>query len=241
MLKAVREGKEHSSWSYPDAEYEAALQRFVRGALDATRPNPFLADFAEFAASLARPSAIASLAQLVLKLTVPCVADLYQGGELWDFSLVDPDNRRPVDFSQRQRLLAELEGATASDLMRGWQDGREKLFVARTLLALRREHPDLFAAGDYQPLEIGDGRNSDRVCAFSRFRDPETLVVAVPRLTWALYKDGASADWGATEIALPKRSSWRDVFSDRVLPGHGRIRASEVFAEFPVAVLFGGA
>lgn len=240
MLKAVREGKEHSSWSYPDAEYEAALQRFVRGVLDASRPNPFLADFAEFVGSLARPAAIASLSQLVLKLTVPGVADLYQGGELWDFSLVDPDNRRPVDFSRRQALLAELQGATASDLMQRWQDGREKLFVTRTLLALRREHPDLFAAGDYQPLEIGDGRNSDRLCAFARIRDGETLIVAVPRLTWGLYKDGGSADWGVTEIVLPQRPSWRDLFGGRVLPGRERVRAGELFAEFPVAVLFGG-
>jgi len=240
MLKAVREGKEHSSWSYPDADYEAALARFVTGVLDASRPNPFLADFAEFAQLLARPAAIASLAQLVLKLTVPGVADIYQGGELWDFSLVDPDNRRPVDFDRRRALLAELEGATPGDVVAAWQDGREKLYVIRTLLGLRREYPDLLAAGDYQPLEIGEGRNADRLCAFARLRDGEMLVVAVPRLTWGLYKDGFPADWGATEIVLPLGKEWREIFTGRVLAGSDRVRAAELFAGFPVAVLLGG-
>ena len=239
MLKAVREGKEHSSWSYPEPDNEAALQRFVRGVLDASRQNPFLADFAEFVGLLARPAAIASLAQLVLKLTVPGVADIYQGGELWDFSLVDPDNRRPVDFARRRALLAELEHATAGDVVRNRQDGREKLFVIRTLLELRRANPDLFAAGDYQPLEIGEGRNADRLCVFSRKRNGETLVVAVPRLTWGLYKDGGPPDWGATDIALPPAGSWRQVFTGHVRQGSERVRAAELLAEFPVAVLIG--
>jgi (1->4)-alpha-D-glucan 1-alpha-D-glucosylmutase len=238
MLKALREGKEHSSWSYPAPDYEAALQRFVRGVLDASRPNPFLADFAEFVGLLARPAAIASLSQLVLKLTVPGIADIYQGGELWDFSLVDPDNRRPVDFERRRRLHAELERATAGDLAGEWADGREKLFVTRVLLDLRRRHPDLFAAGDYQPLEIGDGRNADRLCAFARTQGADTMVVAVPRLTWGLYKDGGPADWGASDVALPGSAEWRDVFTGRMLPGCERIRAAELLAEFPIAVLF---
>src|SRR5207248_11323685 len=134
---------------------------FVRGVLDASRPNPFLADFNEFVRLLARPAAIASLAQLVLKLTVPGIADIYQGAELWDFSLVDPDNRRPVDFDRRRALLAELDQATVGELARNWQDGREKLFVTRTPLALRRAQRELFAGGDYRPLDIRHGRNAD--------------------------------------------------------------------------------
>src|SRR5207253_4879237 len=118
----------------------------VRGVLDAARPNPFLADFAGFVGTLARPATIASLAQLVLKLTVPGVPDIYQGGELWDFSLVDPDNRRPVDFALRQRLAEMVCGATPAELAGNWQDGREKLFVAACLLGLRSDHPELFAA-----------------------------------------------------------------------------------------------
>lgn len=239
MIKSVREGKERSSWSYPNAEYEAGLQRFVRGVLDAGRPNPFLTDFAAFVGMLARPAAIASLAQLVLKLTVPGVPDIYQGGELWDFSLVDPDNRRPIDWTARRDLLDAIAAMRAGDLAAAWRDGREKLFVTARLLSLRRDNAALFAAGDYRPLEIGDGRNSDRLCAFARQHAGTMLTVAVPRLTYALFRDGGSADFGATEIALPPAQTWRNVFTGDVLAGRDRIRAAELFRDFPVAVLLG--
>ncbi len=119
MVKAARERKLETSWSNPNPDYEAALERYVRGALDASRPNPFLAEFHAFVAGLARDGAITSLAQLVLKLSVPGVPDIYQGGELWDFSLVDPDNRRPVDWAARRALLAKIGEARAGDLARG--------------------------------------------------------------------------------------------------------------------------
>jgi (1->4)-alpha-D-glucan 1-alpha-D-glucosylmutase len=239
MVKSVREGKERSSWSYHNADYEAGLQRFVRGVLDAGRPNPFLGDFAGFIASLARPAAIASLAQLVLKLTTPGVPDIYQGGELFDFSLVDPDNRRPVDWRDRRKLLDEVADARAGDLAVSWQDGREKLFVTARLLDLRRSRAALFAAGDYRPLEIGDGRNSDRLCAFARHHAGEMLAVAVPRLTYGLFHDGGPADFGTTEIALPAAASWRNVFTGARLAGREPVRAAELFGDFPVAALIG--
>jgi (1->4)-alpha-D-glucan 1-alpha-D-glucosylmutase len=238
MIKSVREGKEQSSWSYPNLDYEAGLTRFVRGVLDAERPNPFLADFVDFIELLERPAAIASLAQLVLKLTVPGVPDIYQGGELWDFSLVDPDNRRPVDFEQRQRLLEEISGNGAADLGNVWQDGREKLFVTARLLALRRARPELFAAGDYQPLSIEDWRNAERLCAFVRRHDGMALVTVVPHLTYGLFRDGGPADFGNTEIVLPATGPWRNVFTGAMLTGCDRIHASELFRGFPVAVLF---
>jgi (1->4)-alpha-D-glucan 1-alpha-D-glucosylmutase len=241
MIKSVREGKERSSWSYPNAEYEAAVQRFVCGVLDARRPNPFLADFAEFIGLLARPAAIASLAQLVLKLTVPGVPDIYQGGELWDFSLVDPDNRRPVDWAERQRIIDEIGAAMPGDLAGSWQDGREKLFVIRRLLELRGAQPALFASGDYQPLEIGDGRNSDRLCAFARRHEDRLIAVAVPRLTYGLFRDGGPADFGATEIALPPAETWRNVMTGETIEPRDRLRASELLRQFPVAVLTGTA
>ena len=239
MIKSVREGKERSSWSYPNAIYEAGVQRFVRGVLDAARPNPFLVDFAAFMDQLARPAAIASLAQLVLKLTIPGVPDIYQGGELWDFSLVDPDNRRPVDWPERARLLEEISDASLSELAEHWHDGREKLFVTARLLGLRRLRPALFAAGDYQPLEIGEGRNSDRVCAFARRQHDEVLAVAVPRLTFGLFRDGGPADFGATDIALPAVQGWRNVFTGEPIEARDRIRAAELFRQFPVSVLVG--
>ena len=239
MIKSVREGKEQSSWSYPNLDYEAGLTRFVHGVLDASYANPFLSNFAEFIGSLARPAAIASLAQLVLKLTVPGVPDIYQGGELWDFSLVDPDNRRPLDFAQRRKLLDEISGISAAQLGERWHDGREKLFVAARLLALRRDHPELFAAGDYQPLGIEEGRNSDRLCAFVRRDRDKALVVVAPHLTYGLFRDGGPADFDATEIALPSSIPWRNIFTDTTIKGSTRIQANELFAEFPIAVLFG--
>jgi (1->4)-alpha-D-glucan 1-alpha-D-glucosylmutase len=238
MVKSVREGKERSSWSYPNAEYEAGLIRFVRGVLDASRPNPFLTDFAAFIELLARPAAIGSLAQLVLKLTVPGVPDIYQGGELWDFNLVDPDNRRPVDFARCRAVLDEVAAGSAEELSEDWQDGREKLFVTARLLALRRDHPELFAAGDYQPLDTGGGWISNRLCAFTRRHGDEALVVVAPHLTYGLYRDGGPADFG-TKIALPAAGVWREIIGGANFTGRAPIRGSELFAEFPVAVLFG--
>jgi (1->4)-alpha-D-glucan 1-alpha-D-glucosylmutase len=236
MIKAVREGKEQSSWSNPNAAYEVALQRFVGTVLDATRTNPFLAEFHAFVESLQRLGVINSLSQLVLKLTVPGVPDIYQGGELWDFSLVDPDNRRPVDWDVRRVLLDEIAGASIEELARHWQDGREKLFVVCRLLQLKRSHPELFAEGDYQPLEV-EGEASRHLCAFARSRGDETTVVAVPRLVHQLYRGGERAEWGATEIGLPSRSGWQDVFTGRRVGQQNRASASALFADFPVCVL----
>ena len=238
MIKAVRERKLETSWSNPNADYEAALQRYVRSVLDGSRPNPFLAEFHMFVGSLMRHGAITALAQLVLKLTVPGVPDIYQGGELWDFSLVDPDNRRPVDWDVRISLLAKLDGMQPRDLAADWQDGREKLFVTHRLLALRRAHPRLFAEGDYRPVEVA-GERSSHLCALARSHDGMSLVAAVPRLTHQLYRGGDAAEWGEAEIVLPPAGAWRDVFTGRRLDRQDRIAAAELFADFPVSVLIG--
>src|SRR5215471_12103116 len=235
MIKAVREGKQQSSWSNPNVAYEAVLQRFVQTVLDATRPNPFLVEFHAFVEPLARLAAISSLSQLVLKLTVPGVPDIYQGGELWDFNLVDPDNRRPVDFAQRRAVLNAIAGARITDITESWQDGREKLFVTHRLLGLRRDPPELFAAGNYQPLDTGEGWASDRLCAFARRHGGAALVTVVPRLSYGLYRDGGPADFGA-KIALPSTGPWRNVFTDAIFT-RDWVRASELFRGFPVAVL----
>jgi (1->4)-alpha-D-glucan 1-alpha-D-glucosylmutase len=238
MVKAVREGKRYSSWSNPNTPYETALQRFVQRVLDVTRPNPFIAEFHAFVESLARLGAINSLSQLVLKLTVPGVPDIYQGGELWDFSLVDPDNRQPVDWDTRRGLLHEIAGASAADVAKHWQDGREKLFVTRRLLDLRRAHQQLFAEGDYQPLEV-EGERSGNICAFARNHGGETVVVAVPRLVHYLHQGGCCADWGTTEVSLPPGGAWQDLFTGGRVEGRDRVRASELLADFAVCVLVG--
>jgi (1->4)-alpha-D-glucan 1-alpha-D-glucosylmutase len=238
MIKAVREAKQQSSWSNPNLAYEAALQRFVRTVLDATRPNPFVAEFHTFVEALARLGTINSLSQLVLKLTVPGVPDIYQGGELWDFSLVDPDNRRPVDWPARRALLDEIRCPGRAELAANWRDGREKLFVTRQLLELRRLHSGLFAEGDYQPLEV-EGERRDCICAFARHHEGDAIAVAVPRLVSQLYADGRSADWADTEISLPSQRGWQDVFTGRKLAGEPRLRASKLLEDFPVCVLIG--
>jgi (1->4)-alpha-D-glucan 1-alpha-D-glucosylmutase len=238
IIKAVREGKERSSWSNPDANYEAGLQRFVRGVLDSSRTNPFLVEFQSFVTSLARLGAISSLSQLVLKLTVPGVPDIYQGGDLWDFSLVDPDNRRPVDWQARRQLIDEVGGACVTDLSRGWQNGREKLFIIRRLLDLRRSHPGLFAQGDYRPIEPEED-SDNHICAFARVRGVEEIVVVVPRLVYHLYQGGCSANWGAAKVGLPP-GKWRDVFTGRCQDGDAPVSVSQLLADFPVAVLSSG-
>ena len=235
MIKAVREGKERSSWSNPDADYEAGLQRFVRSVLNASRTNPFLAEFHSFVVSLARIGAISSLSQLVLKLTVPGLPDIYQGDELWDFGLVDPDNRRPVDWHARRQLIDEVDRARAADISRFWQDGREKLFVTRRLLELRRSHPALFAEGDYRPIAAEED-SGDHICAFARAHGEEEIIVIVPRLVYRLHHRTCSARWGAARIGLPP-GDWRDVFTGCWQDGGRSVLVGQLLADFPVVVL----
>lgn len=237
MIKAVREGKEESGWSNPNETYEAALRRFVVTVLDAARPNAFLTQFHAFVAPLLRLSAIASLAQTVIKLTAPGVPDTYQGCELWDFSLVDPDNRRRPDWPRRQTLLPIVAQAEPSSLAADWCDGREKLFLTTRLLRLRRERPALFAAGDYTPLYAEGGRSDEHFYSFARNDGDATLIVAAPRLVHRLYHGGDAADWGATALPLRQTGRWRDVLSERCYDDRERIPAAELFANFPVAAL----
>jgi (1->4)-alpha-D-glucan 1-alpha-D-glucosylmutase len=237
MVKAVREGKEDSSWSNPNTAYETALQRFVSAVLDASRPSAFLVDFHGFIESITRLSAISSLAQTALKLTAPGMPDIFQGCELWDFSLVDPDNRRPPDWEQRRKLLPVVAQSEPASLTADWRDGREKLFLATRLLRLRREHPTLFADGEYVPLYGEGGRSDDHLCAFARRHEATTLVMAVPRLVYQLHHGGDEADWGATVLSLPQSGYWHNMLTDRGYDDCERLPAAELFSGFPVAAL----
>ena len=212
MLKAVREAKTNSSWLSPDSDYEAALARFVDGLLspastgaaggaadaDPAGINPFLADFMPLVRQLAPYGLLNALAQVLLKLTSPGVPDLYQGAELWDFSLVDPDNRRPVDYRRRRELLASLPDparpaspAVIRELLASPADGRLKLLLTSRLLHLRRQRPELFAEGGYQPLTAA-GEHGEHLCAFIRQWREQRLLVATGR-------------WFATMVAA---ASW---------------------------------
>jgi (1->4)-alpha-D-glucan 1-alpha-D-glucosylmutase len=178
-LKAAREGKHETSWTNPNAAYERALQDFVAALLDERRSSRFLASFAEFAARTSLLGALNGLAQLALKALLPGVPDFYQGTELWDLSLVDPDNRRPVEFELRRRMLGEPP-ADWTQLTSHWRDGRIKLALTQRLLALRGEFADVFQRGAYEPL-LATGPHADHVIAFARSFKRQRIIVAVGR------------------------------------------------------------
>jgi (1->4)-alpha-D-glucan 1-alpha-D-glucosylmutase len=248
MAKATREAKERSSWSNPNAAYEAALARFVGGALDGAKPSPFLRDLHAFVESLARPGAINGLAQTLVKLAAPGVPDTYQGDELWDFSLVDPDNRRPVDWRARRRILDEMserfakrpvDGQAFAEMAEGWRDGREKLFLIWRTLRFRAGQPELFARGTYVGLPA-TGHHADRICAFARLGGGAAAVVVVPRLVMPLVINGAAIDWADTSVPLPSIAAWRDVLAgDDLGRRHGEIAVAQLLKHFPVALLAG--
>jgi (1->4)-alpha-D-glucan 1-alpha-D-glucosylmutase len=198
MEKAIREAGTHTSWTNQNEEYEEAVAHFVDALLTPSENDLFLQEFLSFGRKIARLGALNSLSQTLLKLTVPGVPDVYQGNELWDFSLVDPDNRRPVDYEMRARLLTDLEKmASGGDLSEGvasmledgeWQDGGPKLYLTWRALELRREKPNLFEGGEYVPLEVS-GEWEGHMVAFARVSRGDVAVVVAPRLVAPLADD----------------------------------------------------
>src|SRR5207253_4500898 len=174
----------------PNEEWDAAMRDFIAKVLDPSPRNKFLPAFIPVAKDLARFGAVNSLTQTLLKLTSPGVPDIYQGNEIWDFSLVDPDNRRPVDYTQRRKMLAELESidmdacvdrGLIDSLVTGMRDGRCKLFVTWKVLQFRRDHAALFRDGEYLPLRVS-GEYAANVCAFARRHEGKLTVTIAPRL-----------------------------------------------------------
>jgi (1->4)-alpha-D-glucan 1-alpha-D-glucosylmutase len=223
ILKSIKEAKVRTSWQQPDAAYEDAVLGFVRKVM---ADRPFLDRLERFLADhdLIRLGRLTSLAQVTLLLTCPGVPDLYQGDELWDLSLVDPDNRRPVDFERRDELLRRLEGPNG-DVGLVWPDGSAKLWLIHRLLDHRRRQPEAYQGG-YEPLVVS-GPAARHAVAFSR----GDLVVVVPRLLLALDRTG----WGDAAIALPE-GRWTSVL------GHGGdhagvVRVGELMEDRPMAVL----
>ncbi len=239
LAKALKEGKTNSSWINPDAEWEKATDAFVANALDAGQSGKFLAPFAKFAARIAQLGMVNSLAQVALKCTAPGVPDFYQGCEAWDFSLVDPDNRRPVDYARRRELLRRTNEAGAAELLGEWQTGAVKLFVIRRLLALRAARPAAFERGGHSPLAVS-GQHSDRVVAFGRGLNGESpeagVVVIVPRHTAALGFPPVGESWADTVVQLPARE-WEDIFTGARHAGGRAVPLHELLQEFPLAVL----
>ena len=254
MIKAVREAKDWSSWVNPNPDYENQLRNFVASALNAETGRRFLAEFAPFAANIAHFGRINGLAQTALKLTLPGVPDTYQGCELWNLSLVDPDNRRPVDYAARGQRLADLRAleqtqgsrTLAGDLLADAPSGAIKLYLTWKLLELHRRLPALFQQGGYHPLGVS-GEQEQHVCAFARSHARDALVVAVPRLPYRLLAGEPAwpigSVWGDTRLSLPNgHAAWRNLFTGATIASrregdeaHALLR--ECLADFPLAVL----
>ncbi len=247
LLKAAREAKLRTSWTAPDAAYESALHGFVAGLLGRVAPNPFLDDLSAQARRLAWLGAFNSLATALLKFTSPGVPDIYQGHEVVNLTLVDPDNRKPVDYWALSAELASLETldpGRAGELIAAPHDGRAKLWIAWRLLDLRRRRPLVFRDGDYRPLKAA-GTHADHVVAFARHHAEGVLIVVVARLVARLLGESTQAPCGvavwtdtAVEVDLADATRLRNVLDDGIVAvAGGRILLAEIFARFPGAAL----
>jgi (1->4)-alpha-D-glucan 1-alpha-D-glucosylmutase len=253
ILKAIRESKQNTSWINQNSAYETAVSSFVNALLTPSVKNRFLTDFVPFQRQVARIGLWNSLSQTLLKLTSPGVPDIYQGNDLWDFSLVDPDNRRPVDYSHSQELFEGVrkwssnpDGISVRRLLETPDDGRLKLYLIWKTLCLRKQWPEVFQRGKYLPLTV-QGTRANHVVAFLRNDDHTSVLVVAPRLVAGLLGDSdlpplGSTVWEETHVLLPHPGSfetYRNAFTGAVkpLPGaEARIPLSELLADFPVAL-----
>jgi (1->4)-alpha-D-glucan 1-alpha-D-glucosylmutase len=252
MLKAIREAKDQTSWNNQNQRYEAAVVHFVDSVVQS---RDFRQVFLPFQQKVAQLGMLNSLAQTLIKLTVPGVPDIYQGNEFWEFSLVDPDNRRPVDYAVRQEVLRQLHsykdesgsGAGTRELLQNPSDGRIKLYMIWKLLGLRNRHRDLFRDGEYVPLGTL-GEHVNHVLAFARTGHTESIIVAVPRLCAKLLKGkqplcpGCDV-WQDTRIQLSfGGTSFQNLFTGELVWARengnvSELPAAQLFAHFPVALL----
>jgi (1->4)-alpha-D-glucan 1-alpha-D-glucosylmutase len=242
MLKAVKEAKVHSSWINPNADYDRAVADFVHKTLAGPRAVRFLESFLPFQQRVAKLGMVNSLSQVLLKLVSPGVPDIYQGTELWDFSLVDPDNRRPVDFAHRLQLLNELESllqhptpsGRLTEMLEHWEDGRIKLLLVSSSLRLRRRFPQVFQSGEYVALSA-TGEKADHVVSILRRHEDQIIVAVVPRLVASIFTaksedrkgrstpiNNSQSSFLATSVRLP---IGYEVWKDTRLKFHSSIRA----------------
>ncbi len=248
LEKSLREGKRRSEWAEPNAAYESACREFLGQCLDPARSAPVVRELFEFANRIAPAGAANGLAQALLRLTCPGIPDLYQGTEFWDLSLVDPDNRRPVEWDSRERALEA--GSSPAELLGSWRDGRVKQAIIGQTLALRGRAPTLFALGAYLPLVI-EGPAADHALAFARVHEGRAIVVVAGRLlarvmssdTTVLNTDHIALS--GTVVLLPRNLStrrWVDVLGGTnatggFVNGASRLCLSDLLAKLPVALL----
>ena len=258
MLKAVKEAKIHTSWINPNTDYEDAVIHFVHVLLSSTEKNPFLVDFIPFVRRVSWLGMFNSLSQVLLKLTSPGVPDIYQGNEVWDFSLVDPDNRRPVDYARRQALLRELEtlvdapdlglAPRVRGLLASMEDGRVKLYLTWRALSLRKQNQDVFEMGEYRPLAI-HGPRADHLCAFARLHRRSVVITVVSRWFAKLTPPDelplGETVWSDTWVEAPFNdtdAAYTNVLTQEAVKtkehdGDACLAVPELLANFPVALL----
>ncbi|MGH9327573.1 MAG: malto-oligosyltrehalose synthase [Terriglobia bacterium] len=250
VIKATREANVHTRWSIPNLQHERALIRFVETLLEPVQHNRFLQDFLPFQEIVAYYGMLNGLSQVLLKMTCPGVPDFYQGSELWDLRLVDPDNRGPVDFRIRLKLLEGLKRTQRQgslhlvrDMVEHWKDGRIKLYLIARTLSLRKAHQHLFREGDYVPVETSGGRER-HVCAFARCFRGTWVLAAVPKFLAGSSK--SSRFWQSARLTLPSKAPqhWINVLTDEEIEAAAEARKSvlslsSLFANFPVALLMG--
>jgi (1->4)-alpha-D-glucan 1-alpha-D-glucosylmutase len=251
VIKAVREAKVNTAWLRPDSEYEEGYLSFVEQVLDPAEGNQFLKEFLPFQKRISDYGIFNSLSQVLLKNTAPGVPDLYQGTELWDLSLVDPDNRRPVDYDQRILCLQELKAGIQTNILQLIDtlldtrvDGRIKLFLTFRVLQSRKANRSLFEQGNYQPLSVS-GKFKDHVIAFARSFEGKTAIAITPRFLTGIIEAGqlplGEQIWADTAIELPadSSSSWQDAVSAQALQVKSHLPVGEALKHFPVALLIG--
>ena len=236
--KALREAKLATDWSLPNETYESAARELLSSLIERNVDPAVLNSIVAFAERISAAGAVNGLAQTLLKLTVPGVPDIYQGTEFWDFSLVDPDNRRPVDFAARS---AGLDNSSISDLTTNWRDGRIKQHVITRALALRHSNPQLFANGSYEPLAVR-GEHADRVVAFARRHEADVAVTVVPRVASRLLVDGDIAfepgAWRDTAVvAVPVQARLNVLVGNELAREGEDIPVAHLFGELPVVLL----
>ena len=240
MAKALHEAKLNTSWIQPNEAWDAAMRDFVAKILESSPRNKFLPAFLPIAQEIGRLGTINSLTQVALKLTLPGVPDIYQGNEIWDYSLVDPDNRRPVDYQRRREMLAALPAAAPDELMRNWPDGRIKMLLTKRVLQFRRQHADLFEHGEYSPL-AANGTFAECCVSFARQLGDKWIVVIVPRLSSRVGFPPVGERWKDTTIELPETLSLQDahdLFTCRPVPLQDRrLKLSDTLSILPFAMI----
>jgi len=236
LQKALHEAKTHSSWLAPNDAWDHAIRHFLKNLLDRRHHNPFLEKFLPFAALIAQTGAVNSLTQVTVKLTAPGVPDLYQGQELWDFSLVDPDNRREVDFEQRRRAVRALRnGRSARSLLARWRNGFLKLHITRTLLRFRRRNPEFFLHAGYAPM-AASGTLAPCCFTFLRSHGDCHLLVLTTRLSSRIGFPPVGRRWAGNSLAIPSGGPWRELLTGASYNGKSPAPLSALLRRLPVAV-----